>query len=83
MDSFSLNDEEKAQYVGLPQTVVDVGLNECKNSFFAIIYGGGLIYAQGFRIAMSRAWKCQAESFKMHSLKDSVFHIISHTYSGN
>lgn len=51
----------------------------CINSVFEVAYGGGVINGYGFRIAMSRAWRCKSESFKIHSLKDNVFHLIFHT----
>lgn len=85
MDS-SLN-EEQTQCVGLPQTVVSVGVDECKNSVFAVIYGGGLIYAQSFRIAMLRATRLnllRCTIWKLgifHYMKDLGTSIISTSYS--
>ncbi|KAI5652254.1 hypothetical protein M9H77_29441 [Catharanthus roseus] len=72
IDTFTLNENE-TQCVGLSQTEVDSGLEDGKNNVFAIVYGKGEIYANGFQIAMSRAWHCESESFKMHVLEENVF----------
>lgn len=79
MDTFHLNGDE-AQCVGLSQIEVDSGLEDNENSVFVVVYRGGEIYAAGFHIAMSRAWHCISESFKMHSLPDNVFHLIFHSF---
>lgn len=78
MDSFSLNEDE-TDCVGLSQTEVNGGTENCKFSVFMVIYGYGTIHAPGFCIALSKPLKCARESFKMHVLKDNIFHLIFYT----
>lgn len=41
-----------------------------------VLFCDGTFHAPGFRIAMSKPWKCEAESLKRHSLKDNVYQLM-------
>ncbi|KAI5650417.1 hypothetical protein M9H77_36422 [Catharanthus roseus] len=45
---------------------------------FMVLFCDGTFHAPGFRIAMSKPWKCEAESLKRHSLKDNVYQLMFH-----
>lgn len=49
---------------------VDRGMDSCWYSVYMFIYG------EGFQTVMMTPWKCESKSFKMHMLKNNVFHMI-------
>lgn len=48
-------------------------IDSCRYSIFMVIFERCFIHAPSFQIAMMTPWKCESESFKMHTLKDNVF----------
>lgn len=75
MDS-SLNEEEES-HVRVFHNLKSMVVWTCKYSVFIVIYGGGTIHPPSFRSAMLMGRKCETEPFKIHFLKDNVFHLIS------
>lgn len=41
-----------------------------------VLYVGGSFYPNGFKIAMTKPWKCYPKSFNFHALRDNVFQLV-------